>query len=112
MCNGVIKSQTGILFISARDGAGITLNLKELIFMRTKVGLKEKCLMLLVAMCLVLMTSCSMLTKQNPNVNTPLDAAKVTYDASCGWYVGVYSDVVTLNKDPYLSRDAQNVLRN
>lgn len=80
--------------------------------METKVGLKEKCLMFLVAMCLVLMTSCSMLTKQNPNVKTPLDAAKVTYDAFCGWYVGVYSDVVLLNKDPYLSEEAQGVLRN
>ena len=62
-------------------------------------------------MCVSLM-SCSYLTKQNPNVKTPLDAAKVTYDASCGWYFGVYSDVVMLNKDPYLSEKAQRILRN
>jgi hypothetical protein len=80
--------------------------------METKVGLKEKCLMFLIAICLVLTTSCSLLIKQNPNVKTPLDAAKVTYDASCGWYVGVYSDVVMLNKDPYLSEKARKVLRN
>jgi hypothetical protein len=82
------------------------------VFMETKIDLKKKCLMLLIAMCLILMTSCSLLTKQNPNVKTPLDAAKVTYDASCNWYVGVYSDIVMLNKDPYLSENAQKVLKN
>ena len=80
--------------------------------MEKVIGLKEKCLMFLIAMCLVFMTSCSLLIKQNPNVKTPLDAAKVTYDASCGWYVGVYSDIVLLNKDPYLSEKAQKILRN
>lgn len=80
--------------------------------METKTSLKEKCLIFLIAMCFVLTASCSMLTKQNPNVNTPLDVAKVTYDASCGWYLGVYSDIVMLNKDPYLNKDAQKILRN
>lgn len=80
--------------------------------MKVVIGLKEKCLMFLIAMCLVFTASCSLITKQNPNVKTPLDAAKVTYDASCGWYVEVYSDVIRLNKDPYLSEKAQKVLRN
>ncbi len=62
-------------------------------------------------MCVSLM-SCSYLTKQNPNVKTPLDAAKVTYDASCSWYIGAYSDVVMLNENLYLSEKAQKILRN
>jgi len=80
--------------------------------METKISLKEKCLMFLIAMCLVLTASCSLITKQNPNVKTSLDTAKVIYDASCGWYLGVYSDIVMLNKDPYLNKDAQKILRN
>ena len=73
--------------------------------------LKKFYVIVLMLMCVSLM-SCSYLTNQNPNVKTPLDAAKVTYDASCGWYFGVYSDVVMLNKDPYLSEKAQRILRN
>lgn len=80
--------------------------------METRIDLKKKFLMLLVIMCLVLTTSCSLLTGQNPNVKTPLDAAKITYDASCGWYIGVYSDVVILNQNIHLNEESATLLRN
>ena len=73
--------------------------------------LKSIFCMFLLATCLVFISACAVLTRQNPNVKTPLDAAKVTYDASCSWYVGVYNDVVLLNKDPYLSDKAVKILR-
>lgn len=81
-------------------------------FMKTKIDLKKKCLMFLIVTCLVFVTSCSFLTKQNPNVKTPLDAAKITYAASTEWYLGVYNDVVLLNNATYLNDEAVIVLRN
>lgn len=79
--------------------------------METKSNLKKECLMFLIAVCMVFVTSCSLLTKQNPNVKTPLDAAKITYAASSEWYLGVYNDVVVLNNSMYLDDVAVDILR-
>jgi cation transport regulator ChaB len=73
-------------------------------------NLKGVYIVVLMFMC-VSLTSCVYLTKQNPNVETPLDSAIITYSAMVDWYIGAYNEVSALNTNVNLPIHTKIILR-
>jgi len=62
---------------------------------------------------LFILSGCSQyFMKDNPNVENPLDVAKLETDVLTSWYVDTYQLAIRMNNDAILSEDSRKILIN